>query len=1538
MRYTSTGSVQICLKFLRLAFVTVTIAFASQNSHADEMPEGMKGWWYFISAYELGYAPDAVTACKRMAKNHMNKELLDIRFSDDTGITAECNYLHAFSAVNELRGPQWYATTTLRCRGGYLPRSPGVCVKQDEPRPPSSCIEGTPGFAVGNPVTVSSGAKVQNETDFAGTRAGALQITRTYRPFSQFISGQSAGTNWSFSFDRLLTIQRWSSDGRPLNILGTVGDTSHFSFFWNADKAVYESTLDKTATLVPLTANYDEWLMVKSGRADRFKKLVSVHDNRIVRYRLISSQDINGGIQHYSYHPHNLSLSTIADEHGRLLTVDWGPYAVSSISGAEGSVKYSYDWQGLFSDHEIPYTRRLLAVEFFDPSGVSVGRRQYHYEDKFNRYFLTGITDENGKRFSTYAYDSAGRTLSSEHADGSYRFTFAYPDDNTRVVTDPSGARRTIGIRRFGGVGVSTGSSQPGGSGCSAAVSGITHDGNGNIESQTDFNGVKTCFVHDSARGLETRRVSGLARADFCPPSDDAAIAAPNIRQIRTRWHPMFALHTAVAEPKRITTYLYHGQRDAKGALADCGVSVTLANGEPLPRLCKKYIQPTTDLDGKAGFSARSVGPARVWTYAYDTDGKLVTQTGPSDGYGHAEKETRVYYEDTGASHTAGDLATVSNAAGETTHYLEYSLNGLPTKVRLPNGLTATLRYGPRQHLLSMELEDGNGVVERSNYEYDSVGNLVRITSPDGSAINYGYDDAHRLTHLFDDAGNRIQFTLDSAGNAVLQEVFDKSGELRQRLTRSYDVLNRLQREQTALDNTGTRFEYDPNGNLTKVIDELGRTTALKYDAFNRIVHATKSSPATATTNSVAYSYDHQDELLSVKDPRGLVTKYTVDGFGDLTSVKSPDTGTTLNTLDSAGRLQTVTDARGSLLRFEYDAAGRITRYANNRYEYGATGTTAAGKLVKMNDDSGRTTFGYDGFGRLVTTTQLVAAGTNPQLFNLSYTYGSKGAGTGHVTSITYPSGNRVDITYGSDGRPYSLSLDAPDKAAPVNLIEGITYRPFGDVAGWSWGNSTSSKSNIYARKFDLDGRIVSFPLGHPGKNGVTRTIGYDTVDRITHTQHAGTTTASALDQRYFYDGLDRLTGFDAANVSHGFSYDKNGNRSAARFGGATYKYTTSSASNRLNSTTGPAPAKVNTYDAAGNLTSDGTIQYSYASSGRLQSALAGGINTTYHYNGLGQRVAKSEQKRLIAHYVYDDQGRLLGEYDGTGQPVQETIYLGDLPIAVVTPAQGSKPPGIHYIYTDHLQTPRVITRASDNTMVWRWDEADPFGLYQPNENPSGVGTFTYNPRFPGQVFDKETNNHYNYFRDYDPQTGRYVQSDPIGLMGGHNTYTYVGGNPLMRSDPFGLLELPAIPQGVVDFSVGIADAASLGLGPIVRDGIDVDGGVDKCSSAYGAGQLASLAFGGGRVIYGGLAAGGAKIAANGAAALRFRNVLKRVMRGPLAGVEYRIKTYRELLERYGSDAAVKAAAGRTNPSINAIGINLTVGSGTGIGICGCRK
>jgi len=115
-----------------------------------------------------------------------------------------------------------------------------------------------------------------------------------------------------------------------------------------------------------------------------------------------------------------------------------------------------------------------------------------------------------------------------------------------------------------------------------------------------------------------------------------------------------------------------------------------------------------------------------------------------------------------------------------------------------------------------------------------------------------------------------------------------------------------------------------------------------------------------------------------------------------------------------------------------------------------------------------------------------------------------------------------------------------------------------------------------------------------------------------------------------------------------------------------------------------------------------------------------------------------------------------------------------------------TNPPLVYYFHTDHLDTPRVVTDTSSN-LRWRW-LAEPFGTTAPETNPASLGAFTQNLRFPGQYADQETGLSYNLFRDFDSSTGRYVQSDPIGLGGGINTYAYVEGNPLSYVDPNGLV------------------------------------------------------------------------------------------------------------------------------------------------------
>jgi RHS repeat-associated protein len=182
-------------------------------------------------------------------------------------------------------------------------------------------------------------------------------------------------------------------------------------------------------------------------------------------------------------------------------------------------------------------------------------------------------------------------------------------------------------------------------------------------------------------------------------------------------------------------------------------------------------------------------------------------------------------------------------------------------------------------------------------------------------------------------------------------------------------------------------------------------------------------------------------------------------------------------------------------------------------------------------------------------------------------------------------------------------------------------------------------------------------------------------------------------------------------------------------------------------------------------------------------------VAMNYVHNGKGELVRKY-LNTTNTYSLYDEAGQWLGDYNNSGVPTQQVIWLGDLPVGVLVGATTAQK--LHYIEADALGTPRAVvdpTRGTQGTAIWTWNlNGEPFGTTAPSQNPDGDATsFVFNMRFPGQRFDSASGLNYNYFRDYQPAIGRYVQSDPIGLAGGVSTYGYVGGNSLTAADPMGL-------------------------------------------------------------------------------------------------------------------------------------------------------
>jgi RHS repeat-associated protein len=573
-----------------------------------------------------------------------------------------------------------------------------------------------------------------------------------------------------------------------------------------------------------------------------------------------------------------------------------------------------------------------------------------------------------------------------------------------------------------------------------------------------------------------------------------------------------------------------------------------------------------------------------------------------------------------------------------------------------------------------------------------------------------------------------------------------------------------------AQQNTTTHYGYDPQGNLTTVTDPRSLVTDHSYDALNRLTR-TLQPPAAAggARPAIRSSYDGQDRPTTITDPKNLATSSTLDGLGNLTAQNSPDSGSTTQTHDAAGNVLTRSDARNKISTYRYDALNRVTEIAFNDatpplvfgYDSGAN---ARGRLSWIGDGSTVTVWAYDSQGRVGAKQQMHAT----RQYSLLYPHDTYGRPQG----IVYPSGIGVVRQYDAAGRVNALIALGTGEPQVVHYV--VQFQPFGPPAGAIYGNG-QPRIDV----FDLDGRRYAY-----SRDGAYRVIGYDAASRIPYIYPD---TVPAQGDQYSYDDLDRLTQWISPTTTQGYAYDLSGDRTQRSIGANPYNYTYPAGSHRLASTSGPSPAQTNQYDAAGNLIDDGTRHFTYDARGRLIQASQGTIVASYVVNAFGQRVQKAVSGGATptqTHFVYDEAGHLLGEYDAlSGLPIQEYVWYDDTLVGILRGSPASF--AVYSVETDHLGTPRQV-RDVNRQLRWQWD-SDPFGSILPNANPAGLGNFTLNLRFPGQYYDEESGLHYNVFRDYDPGVGRYVQSDPIGLAGGINTYGYVGGNPVSRVDPLGL-------------------------------------------------------------------------------------------------------------------------------------------------------
>ncbi len=422
---------------------------------------------------------------------------------------------------------------------------------------------------------------------------------------------------------------------------------------------------------------------------------------------------------------------------------------------------------------------------------------------------------------------------------------------------------------------------------------------------------------------------------------------------------------------------------------------------------------------------------------------------------------------------------------------------------------------------------------------------------------------------------------------------------------------------------------------------------------------------------------------------------------------------------------------------------------------------------------SSTTRYCYDHRGN-VTKKIYQEIGKDAQVTEYGYTLADR------LAIIVYPSGAVVTYTRNALGQVQGVSWAPNASAQPVDIVASTTYAPFGPLTSITYGNGRSQ-----IRAYDLDyaiDAISSTPAG-----ALTLDFEVDVMGNIVEVSDSlGQATP---DRVYTYDAMHRLTKAETGATPpaplEAYTYNPTGDRlSASLNGNSPDIYTYVPATHRLAS----VGATVRTYDESGNTLTGISSGHSlaYDDRKRLRQSMNPASTATYRYNGRGERIGKSVSYgsvEMATTFAYDEGGRLLGEYGAPGNLLAEYVYLDDMPIAVI------KDGAPKYIEVDHLGTPRQVIEPSINTVLWMWEmTGSTFGSNEVNEDVDGDGTgLVLNLRFPGQYFDAEAGLHYNSRRDYDSTVGRYVQADPIGLIGGRNLYSYVSNVPLTLIDPDGL-------------------------------------------------------------------------------------------------------------------------------------------------------
>ncbi|MFI6275844.1 putative adhesin [Streptomyces sp. NPDC050988] len=755
-------------------------------------------------------------------------------------------------------------------------------------------------------------------------------------------------------------------------------------------------------------------------------------------------------------------------------------------------------------------------------------------------------------------------------------------------------------------------------------------------------------------------------------------------------------------------------------------------------------------------------------------------------------------------------VLTQTDALGHSTRFVNNE-NGQPTVISRPDGRETRAEYNDLRLPITLVGYDGR-VHTRA---YDERGNRTAVTDPTGGTTRFTYDEGGRLTSATDPLGCTSTVRSDRSGLPV--EITDALGSVtryeRDAFGRpkaitdptgavtwlEWTVEGQLARR-TAQDGTSESWTYDGEGNCTSHTNPMGAVSRFEYTHFDLLT-------ARTGPDGVRYEFDHDTELrlTKVTNPHGLTWTYEYDAAGNLLSENDFDDRTFTYGHDAAGRVTSRTNALGQLVTFERNTSGRVTR----KDAAGQVTTYAydlADHLVRATNPDASVALLWDRFGRLCSET------VNDR--EVTYTYDELGRRTGRTTPSGATStwaydavGNRTGLV--SSGRQVDFAYDSAGRELSRRMGEAFalthTYDPLGRVTTQSTTTSGGRPIQHRAYTYRVDGNLLGI-----------------------EDQFSGS-------RRFDLDTAGRVTAVHAANWTETYAYDETGNQTSASWPASHAGQ--EAVGERIYEGTRVVRAGQVRYehDDLGRIVlrqktrlsrKPDTWRYQWDAEDRLVSVITpDGTRWRYTYDPLGRRTAKirlaGDGETVVERVDFTWDGTTLCEQTTTAPSLPRPVILtwehqGLRPIAQTERVTAAEAPQeeidsrFFAIVTDLVGTPSELVD-EQGRIAWR-TRSTVWGT----PAWSADSTTSTPLRFPGQYFDPETELHYNCFRHYDPETARYLTSDPLGLAPALNPVGYVL-NPHAWADPLGLSPCPvgettrAAPNFVAGSGDGIVDVRQMG-------------------------------------------------------------------------------------------------------------------------------